>query len=130
MASWEYQSLSSTSIVQRNSELLEPLKAKEEDSLKDYGMNQVESHSPLSLEQEAISASSSSGRCNGVMGVPITFFDKYNPEQFEILDRADANIALEDNRYHIKGYKDKGGAPLVNMKFVYKRILIRQRRKK
>ena len=118
-----------TSIVQRNSELLEPLKAKEEDSLKDYGMNQVESHSPLSLEQEAISASSSSGRCNGVMGVPITFFDKYNPEQFEILDRADANIALEDNRYHIKGYKDKGGAPLVNMKFVYKRILIRQRRK-
>ena len=24
-------------------------------------------------------------RCNGVMGVPITFLDKYNPEQFEIL---------------------------------------------
>lgn len=27
----------------------------------------------------------SSVRCNGVMGVPITFLDKYNPEQFEIL---------------------------------------------
>ena len=25
------------------------------------------------------------GKCNGVMGVPITFLDKYNPEQFEIL---------------------------------------------
>jgi uncharacterized protein with ATP-grasp and redox domains len=24
-------------------------------------------------------------RCNGIMGVPITFLDKYNPEQFEIL---------------------------------------------
>lgn len=23
--------------------------------------------------------------CNGIMGVPITFMDKYNPEQFEIL---------------------------------------------
>ena len=24
-------------------------------------------------------------RCNGIMGVPITFLDKYNPEQFEIV---------------------------------------------
>lgn len=24
-------------------------------------------------------------RCSGVMGVPITFLDKYNPDQFEIL---------------------------------------------
>ena len=24
--------------------------------------------------------------CNGIMGVPITFLDKYNPEQFEIID--------------------------------------------
>lgn len=28
---------------------------------------------------------SSSVRCRGVMGVPITFLDKYNPEQFEIV---------------------------------------------
>ncbi len=27
----------------------------------------------------------SSGRCSGIMGVPITFLDKYNPEQFEIV---------------------------------------------
>ena len=27
----------------------------------------------------------SNGKCNGIMGVPITFLDKYNPEQFEIL---------------------------------------------
>ena len=24
-------------------------------------------------------------RCNGIMGVPITFLDKYSPEQFEII---------------------------------------------
>ena len=23
--------------------------------------------------------------CSGIMGVPLTFFDKYNPEQFEVL---------------------------------------------
>lgn len=28
-------------------------------------------------------------RCSGIMGVPITFLDKYNPEQFEIIGCAD-----------------------------------------
>lgn len=62
----------------------------------------------------------------GVMGVPITFLDKYNPEQFKVVGRADANIANEDNIYHIDGFKDKGGAPLINGKFVYKRVLIQR----
>ena len=62
-----------------------------------------------------------------VMGVPITFLDKYCPEQFEIVGRADANIANENNIYHINGFKDKGGAPLLLGKFVYKRILIRNK---
>jgi hypothetical protein len=44
----------------------------------------------------------------GIMGVPITFMDKYNPDQFEIVGRADANIANENNIYHIKGFVDKG----------------------
>ena len=61
---------------------------------------------------------------DGVMGVPITFMDKYNPEQFEIVGRADANIANEVHPCYIEGFKDKGGAPLVNGSFVYKRILI------
>ena len=65
---------------------------------------------------------------DGVMGVPITFMDKYSPEQFEILDRADANIASENNPYHIKGFSDKGGAPLIAGSFVYKRILIKHKR--
>ena len=63
----------------------------------------------------------------GVMGVPITFLDKYNPDQFEIVARADANIAGEGNPYYIKGFKDKGGMPMVNGSCIYKRILIRRR---
>ena len=65
---------------------------------------------------------------NEVMGVPITFMDKYSPEQFEIVDRADANISSEDNQYHIKGFADKGGAPLIAGNFVYKRILIKHKK--
>lgn len=64
---------------------------------------------------------------NWVMWVPITFLNKYNPKQFEILWRADANIAWEKHPCYIKWYKDKGGAPLVNWQFVYKRILIRRK---
>ena len=63
----------------------------------------------------------------GIMGVPITFLDKYNPDQFEIVGRADANIANEIHPCYIPGLKDKGGAPLINGKFVYKRILIKKR---
>jgi len=61
------------------------------------------------------------------MGVPITFMDKYCPEQFEIIGRADANIAGENNLCHLGGFSDKGGAPLINGQFVYKRILIRKK---
>lgn len=64
---------------------------------------------------------------NPIQGVPITFLDKYNPDQFEIVGRADANIKDDTPFCYITGYKDKGGAPLVNNKFVYKRILIRKR---
>ncbi len=35
--------------------------------------------------------------CKGAMGVPITFLDKYNPKQFEIIEMA------EDNRRGLSG---------------------------
>ena len=34
----------------------------------------------------------SAARCNGIMGVPITFLDKYSPDQFEIIGLAAGNI--------------------------------------
>ena len=54
---------------------------------------------------------------DGVMGVPITFLDKFNPEQFEIVGGYGYSI-------------DTDGKPLncrINGKYVYKRILIRRR---
>ena len=50
----------------------------------------------------------------GLMGVPITFMDKYNPEQFEIIDTS--TIAMPK------------GAPYINGKRIYERILIRRKR--
>lgn len=62
---------------------------------------------------------------DGIMGVPITFMDKYNPEQFEIIWTTDrgGDGMLED----IKLPHTRYDAPVVNGKGLYKRILIRRR---
>ena len=62
----------------------------------------------------------------GAMGVPITFLDKYNPDQFEILNandfRKNASVA-----YKAHGLiKDKEGA--INGKPTYVRLLIRKKK--
>lgn len=61
----------------------------------------------------------------GVMGVPITFLDKYNPDQFEIIWTSDRggdgmieNLKLPHERYD---------APVINGKGIYKRIFIRRK---
>ena len=62
----------------------------------------------------------------GVMGVPITFMDKYNPEQFEIVD---ANDYRRNDSVPLKPHglvKDKDGT--INGKATYARILIRRRK--
>lgn len=58
----------------------------------------------------------------GVMGVPITFLDKYNPEQFEILGASD-NGAVDD-AYKLPHFK-KHNEPYINGKKCYKRLFIR-----
>lgn len=68
----------------------------------------------------------------GAMGVPITFMDKYNPEQFEILGICAGNSRL--NRFYgIVKYKphpeDRGGCAILNGKRVYSRILIRRKQR-
>lgn len=50
---------------------------------------------------------------DGVMGVPITFMDKYNPDQFVIVDTS--TIAMPK------------GAPYIDGKRIYERILIRRK---
>ena len=55
---------------------------------------------------------------DGIMGVPITFIDKYNPNDFEILG---------DSRYH-DGNDMADDINFVNGKQKYRRILIRRKK--
>ena len=59
----------------------------------------------------------------GVMGVPITFLDKYNPEQFEIINGIGRYACLEDETTNKKGTYGTD----INGKHTYFRILIRKR---
>lgn len=66
----------------------------------------------------------------GAMGVPITFMDKYNPEQFEIVGICAGNSRL-NKFYGDIAYsphpEDRGGCAVLNGQRVYSRILIRRR---
>ena len=63
---------------------------------------------------------------DGCMGVPITFLDKYNPEQFEILGLA-ASAGYKPEIVGIPFLGDKDARPLINGKNTYARIFIRRR---
>jgi len=54
---------------------------------------------------------------DGVMSVPITFLDKYNPEQFEIIGEFNNG---SDNEYDL-------AKPILNGKQLYKRIAIKRK---
>ena len=68
----------------------------------------------------------------GIMGVPISFLDKYYPEQFEILWQASGNTrasapkdVLQELSYRPHP-QDRGGCTVVNGVRTYGRILIRK----
>ena len=61
---------------------------------------------------------------DGVMGVPITFLDKYNPNQFEIIGGT-ANGQVPD-KYKIGNFKTYNN-PISNGKKIYQRILIKHK---
>jgi hypothetical protein len=70
----------------------------------------------------------------GVMGVPITFLDKYNPDQFEIIANGDDRDEMEalgvpplGPEYVGNAGRRKVGLPSTK-KAAYKRILIRHRK--
>lgn len=70
---------------------------------------------------------------DGVMGVPITFLDKYSPDQFEILMLANGNArtnvspdTLAELEY-CQHPEDRGGVGIINGKRVYVRIMIRRK---
>jgi hypothetical protein len=55
----------------------------------------------------------------GVMGVPITFLDRYNPDQFDIL-------GLDDHRLVYPEWRGRG--PSLNGKTIYRRIIIKNKK--
>ena len=63
---------------------------------------------------------------DGVMGVPISFLDKYNPNQFEIVGWSRHNDLNMDGGYWKKGTCNDA---LIGGKLVYRRILIRKNSK-
>ena len=70
----------------------------------------------------------------GIMGVPITFLDKYSPEQFEIIwqasgnTRASAPKEILEKLGYIPHQKDKGGGAIVNGQMKFGRILIKHKK--
>lgn len=72
----------------------------------------------------------------GIMGVPITFLDKYNPNQFEIIWQASGNTRASAPQEILQkvGYRihpeDRGGCGVVKGKRQYSRILIRNKHPK
>ena len=70
----------------------------------------------------------------GVMGVPITFLDKYSPEQFEIIWQASGNTKASTPKEILERLnysphpKDKGGGAIVNGLMKFGRILIKHKK--
>jgi len=83
--------------------------------------------------------------CDDIMGVPISFLDKYNPDQFEIVGNSDDGSMMRDlgvrplGKEFIKAYRARGGtghySPGMRMlgllepqvRVIFKRLLIRHR---
>ncbi len=64
---------------------------------------------------------------DGIMGVPITFLDKYNPKQFDIIGCSDRG---GDNRPQVNAIRlteKPEDSPKINGKKIYTRVFIRRR---
>jgi len=62
-----------------------------------------------------------------VMGVPITFLDKHNPEQFKLLGMS-ASAGYDSNIVGIpKNEQFKDARPLIKGKNIYARIFIKRK---
>ena len=63
---------------------------------------------------------------DGVMGVPITFLDYYNPDQFEVLGMS-ASAGYDESIVGIPFLGEKDARPLIDGKNTYARIFIRNK---
>lgn len=63
----------------------------------------------------------------GVMGVPITYLDKYNPDQFKILGMS-ASAGYDKEIVGIPFLGEKDARPLINGKNTYARVFIKNKK--
>lgn len=112
MASWASQSPSLTSSVQNNLRLSTQTASGPRQRAIDCllqaqtdGMLAANGSSPESLSRQKI---------NGVMGVPISFLDKYCPEQFEIIALGNSRENFTPNKYYIRPRKHMQDGRVVN----------------
>ena len=61
------------------------------------------------------------------MGVPITFLDKYNPDQFDILGMA-ASAGYNKEIVGLDFLGEKDARPLLNGKNTYARVFIKNKK--
>ena len=112
--SWESRSHSLTSIALINSRSSD-LRREISEALQE--LPQVREKMDRTLTEScATEGSLSDVKCNGIMGVPITFLDKYNPEQFEILGITLGNtvdypmtVIYQDGVQHNRDGETQGG---------------------
>ena len=74
---------------------------------------------------------------DGIMGVPISFLDKYCPEQFEIMGAMEGHTPeAATNQFYLGGYSEwddeegithQWNGPIIARKKQYKRIVIRHK---
>lgn len=70
---------------------------------------------------------------DGIMGVPISFLDKYSPDQFEIIWQASGNTrastpaAILEQMGYLQHPDDRGGCAILDGRRTYDRIFIKHR---
>ena len=65
------------------------------------------------------------------MGVPITYLEKHNPDQFEILGLAAGNSRATGLNYEVPytpHKEDRGGCGVINNERKYARVLIKHKK--
>ena len=72
----------------------------------DYGLKNQELHNQLLINNVDINDCLRERYCNGIMGVPITFMDKYNPSQFKIIGLAPERLKEGESQLQIKRYRN------------------------
>ena len=68
---------------------------------------------------------------DGVMGVPVSFMGKHNPDQFDIVGMAAGNSRATGFNFDVPytpHREDRGGCAVLNGKRLYTRILIKRRK--